>query len=246
MRFDIYLESGPQHCKTWVSVPGLPGCWTVGPTTEKAIENARTAIQERVTFLRRHGETVPDPEPIELVVAEHVIERSLLGYGQHSFAADLDPLSPDEAGRLLRWAVWSREELVAAARAQKLPLVERPPSGGRSAAAILSHVAGAEWSYVSSTLGTLSGGSAAIAAIERAGEDPWAALAAERESLMARLRAMTPEELARVTERGEGRPARTARRMLRRLLEHEWEHVLELRARLQHATREPETAAPTR
>jgi predicted RNase H-like HicB family nuclease/uncharacterized damage-inducible protein DinB len=237
VRFDLYLESGPQHRKTWVSVPGLPGCWTVGPTTEKAIENARTAIRERVAFLRGHGETVPDPEPIELVVAEHVIERSLLGYGQHSFAADLDPISPDEAARLLRWADWSREELVAAARAQTLMLAERPASGGRSAAAILSHVAGAEWSYVSSTLGRLAGGSAAVAAIERAGEDPWAALAAERQSLMVRLHGMTPEELSRVVVRGDGKPARTARRMLRRLLEHEWEHALELRARLEDPTR---------
>jgi len=233
MRFEIYLESGPQHRKTWVSVPGLLGCWTVGPTTEKAIENAATAIRKRVALLRRHGEAVPDPEPVEVVVAEHAIERSLLGYGQHSFASDRVPLGPDEAARLLRWAGWSRDELVAAARAQRLPLAERPSAGGRSAAAILSHVAEAEWSYVSSTLGTLPGGSKAIAAIAAAGEDPWAALAAEREVLLTRLRRMTPEELARVTERGEGKPPRTARRMFRRLLEHEWEHTLELRARAQ-------------
>jgi hypothetical protein len=42
---------------------------------------------------------------------------------------------------------------------------------------------------------------------------------------------MTSEELVRVIDRGEGKPPRTARRMLRRLLEHEWEHVRELRAR---------------
>ena len=49
---------------------------------------------------------------------------------------------------------------------------------------------------------------------------------------MARLRAMTPDELSRVVERGEGKPPRSARRMMRRLLEHEWEHTLELRSRL--------------
>ena len=42
---------------------------------------------------------------------------------------------------------------------------------------------------------------------------------------------MTEEERRRVIER-EGKPPRSARRMLRRLLEHEWEHVLELQARL--------------
>ncbi len=232
MRFDLYLESGPQHRKTWVYVPGLPGCSTVGPTTEQAIENARTAIRERLDFLRSHGEPVPDPEPIELVVANHAIERKTLGFGQGVFATDLEPLTQEEAARQLRWAGWSREELVAAARGLEPPLTVKPATGGRAAAAILLHVAESEWAYVSSTLGTLAGGGAMVAAIERAGEEPWAALAAERQTLMARLNAMTAEELARVADRGEGRPPRTARRMLRRLLEHEWEHTLELRARL--------------
>ncbi len=92
-------------------------------------------------------------------------------------------------------------------------------------------MAGAEWAYVSGTLGTLPGASAATAAIEAAGEEPWAALAAEREVVAGRLEALSPEDLARVVEKG-GRPRWTARRMFRRMLEHEWEHVLELRARL--------------
>ena len=231
MRFDLYLESGPQHKRTWVYVPGLPGCVAFGPTTDQAIENTRPAIRERLDFLRRHGESQPDPEPIELSVAEHIIERRFLGFGQQVFATDREPLDAQEAARQLLWAEWSREELVAVARAQTLPLSEAPASGGRSTAAILSHVAGSEWSYVSSTLGTLPGYSAAIAAIEGAGNEPWAALEAEREAVMTRLHSMTAQELTHVVERLD-RPPRTARRMLRRMLEHEWEHVLELRARL--------------
>jgi predicted RNase H-like HicB family nuclease len=234
MRFELYLESGPQHRKTWVYVPGLPGCSTVASTSEAAVEAASTAILERIDFLRRHGETVPDPEPIELVVTEHAIERKVLGFGQGSFPTDRQPLTPDEAVRQLRWAEWSREELVAAARLQTLPLAEKPATGGRSAAAILSHVAGAEWSYVSSTLGPIPGGSAVTSAIDNSPESPWDALAAERVALMTRLRAMTPAELALVVERGDGKPPRSARRMLRRLLEHEWEHTRELGSRLGH------------
>ena len=232
MRFELYLESGPQHRKTWIYVPGLPGCSTVSPTTDAAAEFAAAAIRDRLDFLRRHGEVVPDLEPVELVVAGHVIERKFLGFGQGSFPSDRQPMTADEAARDLRWARWSREELIAAARAQPRPLFEKPATRGRSAAAILSHVAEAEWSYVGTTLGSIPGGGAIMAAIERAGEEPWAALAAEREALMARLGEVTPEELARVVERGEGKPPRSARRMLRRLLEHEWEHALELRSRL--------------
>jgi predicted RNase H-like HicB family nuclease len=231
MRFDLYLESGPQHRKTWVYVPGLPGCSTVAPTSAEAIEAARLAIRARIDFLIRHGEVMPDVEPVELVVADHAIERKVLGFGQGTFPSDLEPLTRDEAEREMRWAGWARLELVAAARAQQRPLAAKPSTGGRSPAEILSHVAGAEWSYVSSTLGTLAGGSAAIAAIERAPEEPWAALEDERRMLMDRLAAMTDAELEQVEERGEGRPPRTARRMMRRLLEHEWEHVRELRAR---------------
>jgi len=227
----VYLESGPQHKRTWVYVPGLAGCVAFGPTTEQALANVPAAIRERIAFLRRHGDHPPDPEPIEIDVARHVIERKVLGFGQQVFDSDLAPVSPEEAARQLRWAGWSREELIEAARSQAGPLAARPPGGGRSVAAILSHVAGAEWSYVSSTLGTVPGGSAAIAAIEAAGEAPWAPLAAEREVLMRRLKDMTADELSRAVERN-GRPPRTARRMLRRMLEHEWEHVLELRARL--------------
>ena len=237
MRFELYLESGPQHRKTWIYVPSLPGCSTVSPTTEAAAGFAAAAIRERLDFLRHHGEVVPDPEPMELVVANHVIARKFLGFGQGAFPSDREPMPADEVTRDLRWAEWSRDELIAAAGAQPRPLSEKPAAGGRSAAAILSHVAEAEWSYVGTTLGSIPGGGAIMAVIEmatleRAGNEPWAALAAEREALFERLRRITPEELARVVERGEGKPPRSARRMLRRLLEHEWEHVLELRSRL--------------
>jgi predicted RNase H-like HicB family nuclease/uncharacterized damage-inducible protein DinB len=231
MQFDLYLESGPQHRKTWVFVPGLPGCTVRGPTTEAALEAVSAAIRERLDFLRLHGENAPDPESIELVIADHVIERKWLGFELQFFASDREPLSEEDVRAQLRWAGWSREDLVAAARAQTGPLAVKPAAGGRSAAGILAHVAGAEWGYVSSTLGALPGYGKAIGAIERAGEEPWEALAAEREIVLARLTSMSEDERTRVLERNNKAP-RTARRMLRRLLEHEWEHVLELRSRL--------------
>jgi predicted RNase H-like HicB family nuclease len=231
MRYELYLESGPQHRKTWVYVPSLPGCSTVGPTSEAAVEMAASAIRNRLDFLRRHGEDISDFEPIEVVVADHRIERKFLGFAQGAYPSDREAVGADEVARDIRWAGWSREELVAAARAQSRPLAEKPESG-RSAAAILFHVAESEWSYVAVTMGAPAGGSKIMAAIAASGEEPWVALAAERVALMARLGAMTADEMNRVVERGDGKPVRSARRMLRRLLEHEWEHVLELRSRL--------------
>lgn len=232
MRCDIYLESGPQHRKTWVYVPGLAGCSTMAATSAVAIEAARAAIVERLDFLRRHGEAMPDSETVDIVVADHAIERKYLGFGQGTYPTDREPMTPDMLAQQMRWAEWSREELVAAAQAQPRPLTGKPAASGRSTAEILSHVAGSEWAYISATLGTLAGGSAIVAAVERDPEDPWAALESERVKLMARLAAITDEELARINDRGEGKPVRSVRRMMRRLLEHEWEHVRELRTRL--------------
>jgi predicted RNase H-like HicB family nuclease len=229
MVYEVYLESGPQHRRTWAYVPSLPGCTWIGPTTEAAIETAPGAIGARLEFLRRHGETVA-AGPIEVVVADHVIERKVLGFGQQSFPSDREPLTPEDLASRLRWAAWSRQEFVAVLRAQKLPLFEKPESG-RSAGAIVLHVAEAEWAYVAAMLPGVPGRSDVIAVLERAGDEPWDALAAERRPLMERMAAMTPEEMSRVIEK-DGRLRWTARRMFRRLLEHEWEHVQELRARV--------------
>ncbi len=230
MRFELYLQSGPQHKRTWITIPAWPGTIAFGATTEEALANTPDYIRRRFDFLRSHGESLPDPEPIELAVVEHEIERKLLGFGQN-VPTDREPISRHELETAIRWAGWTREALVEAAKAQKISLMKRPSSGGRSAAAILSHVAGSEMGYVSSVLGSVKGGSALVNAVEAAGADPWVPLRAEREALVARLQAMTDEDLTRVVER-EGKPPRTARRMLRRLLEHEWEHLLELQARL--------------
>lgn len=231
MQFELYSESGPRRRKTMVHVLALPGCIATGPTTDAAIENTPSAIRTRLAFLAHHGEPVTDPEPIELAVAEHVTEGTWLGNGAASFGPDREPLGADDARRQMTWLAWSRDELIAAARAQPGELTAEPAGGGRTVAAILHHVAGAEWAYLNSTLGTVPGLSPALTAIERAGDDPWEALARARGVVAERLAAMTDEERTRLIERGA--VLRTVRRMLRRMLEHEWEHVLELRARLE-------------
>ena len=231
MRFDLYLESGPRRRKTMVHVLALPGCIATGPTTEEAIENAPSAIRARLEFLRRHGEPIVDPEPLKLVVAEHVTEGVWLGNGAAFFELDREPLGAQEARRQVTWMAWSREELIAAARAQPGAPEAPPAGGGRTVGAILHHVADAERSYLNSMLGSVPGLSAALTAVERAGDEIWEALARARGLIVERLALMTDEELARLVQKGA--EPRSTRRMLRRMLEHEWEHVLELRARLE-------------
>jgi predicted RNase H-like HicB family nuclease/uncharacterized damage-inducible protein DinB len=214
-----------------VHVPALAGCIAVGPTTEQAMENARSAIRARLEFLRRHGEPVADPDPLELVVAEEDTTSGWLGFGVGFFGPDREPIGADEAKRQVVWLTWSRDELVAAARAQPGTATAEPAGGGRTVASILLHAADAERGYLTSALGPVAGLNAAVTAIERAGDEPWEALARTRDIVIGRLAAMTDEERTAVVRRGKDQ--QTARRMLRRMLEHEWEHTLELRARLE-------------
>ena len=80
-------------------------------------------------------------------------------------------------------------------------------------------------------LGSVPGLNAALTAVERSGDEIWEPLAQARGLIVERLALMSDEELARLVQKG-GEP-RSTRRMLRRMLEHEWEHTLELRARLE-------------
>jgi predicted RNase H-like HicB family nuclease len=230
MKFDVYLETGPKHRKTMTHVPSLAGTTAMGETTEIALENTQAAIRERIAFLRRHGEEHPDPEPIALNVAEEDTTGGFLGFAIGFFESDLEPVPPRELEREVRWAEWSREELLKAAKAQPGGLRSGPKGKGRTPAEILAHVAGAERAYLNSVVGPVEGLNAQIKAVENSPDDPWDALARAREILLARIRALTPEERRAVVQRG--KEHRTARRMLRRTLEHEWEHVLELRSRL--------------
>jgi predicted RNase H-like HicB family nuclease len=230
MKFEVYLETGPKHRKTMTHVPGLAGTTAMGETTDIALDNTRPAIRERVEFLRRHGQKHPDPDPIELAVVEEDLTGGFLGFAIAFFGSDLEPVPPRELERQVCWAQWSREELIEVARAQPGGLRSGPPGKGRTPAEILAHVAGAERAYLNSIVGPVEGLNAQIKAVENSPDDPWDALARAREILIARIQALTPEERRAVVQRGKER--RTARRMLRRTLEHEWEHVQELRARL--------------
>lgn len=44
MKYKIALRQTDEGYS--VSVPGLPGCWSQGPTEEEAIQNIQDAIQE--------------------------------------------------------------------------------------------------------------------------------------------------------------------------------------------------------
>ncbi len=229
--YKLYLESGPMRKKTMVHVLDLLGCIATGPTTEEALEKTPVAIREYLRFLQRHGAVVDSDAEVQTQVAEHITEGAWLGNGSYSlvFQPDLEALTTEALEEYIKHLQWSRSEMVAlVAELSEEQLAEEPPKG-RPIRAILEHVFGAEYAYVR-TLGKLEGvrGPGSVEQMQK--DELLAWMEHVRSSEIEKLRSLSWQERSEVFVQGQ--QTRTARRVMRRMLEHEWEHLVELKARL--------------
>jgi predicted RNase H-like HicB family nuclease len=232
-KYALYLESGPRQRKTMVHVLDLLGCIAQGPTTEAALEVTPEAIRAYLRFLRQHGEAVKPEEEFTTEIAEHITEGTWLGYGDPTpgFGTDFQPLSAKDWSIYLRRLDWLHSDLLYLVR--DLPrkrLVNEPKGKGRSLYRILEHIAESESVYLRYTVGKVDGLTDALRAIRQAPDDLPVALARVWQIAGARLARMTEVERRKRVKHGQ--VTWTARRGLRRALEHDWEHLLEIAERL--------------
>lgn len=229
--YGLYLESGPKRRKTMVHVPDLLGCVAVGPTTDETLAATPDAIRAFLCFLRRNGEAVDPEATFETQAVEHITKGEWLGNGSPyiTFGADLEPLTDEEIAMHLRRYGWMREELAAWAATQSdAQLDATPQEHGRTARSMLLHILGAV--YLAGALGSAPGFSALHGAAERGEISLPDALRRGAAMVRDRVNAATPEERVAVREHPTQGP-RTLHRALRRTLEHDWEHRLELSRR---------------
>lgn len=228
--YALYVESGPRHKHTMVHVLDLLGCVVQGPTTEEALVATPDGIREFLAFLHRHGADVVPNAAFDTVVKEHVTKGSFIGQGNppDGFAPDFAPLSEDESRALVERLRWMRDDFRAVLERLAPAELAAIPSKGRPVAAIIEHVTGASAGYLRYTVGKVDG----LAAATRAANENIGDLAA-LDALWAldggRWAALTEEERTRTVQHGQ--EAWTARRGLRRALEHQWEHLDEVSRR---------------
>lgn len=236
--YQLVLESGPQRKRTWVQVPQLPGCAFNGPTTDETLAAAPEAIRDFLRLLARHGETVDPDQDIRVQVARHVTDNKWVGFGIE-LEEDLAPLSRDELQQQLRWARWLREEMLALLAPVSDDEFTRRPLKGRPIRRIVEHVFGAEYGYVR-RFGKIEGikGPGNVEAMQRPELMDWIAFVRDRE--VERLSALTNAELSAVEQAGS--QVKTARAYMRKLLAHQWEHLVEIRDRLGSPGYSPSTA----
>jgi predicted RNase H-like HicB family nuclease/uncharacterized damage-inducible protein DinB len=226
--FALYLESGPQRKKTLVHVLDLLGCVVQGDTTDEAVAATPDAIAAYRHFLHRHGEKLDEASKIETRIAQHNTEG--LFSGQALWPQDLKPLAPASLTRYLRWLDWSRADLLGLVKGIDEKTLRAKPTKGRSLRDILLHVLGADKAYVYGLVGPLKAMGEPTNAADRGDLDLRIALQEARAAAIDRLKTLTPAERARVRKAGQS--TYSAQRVIRRMLEHEWEHRREMAARL--------------
>lgn len=230
----LYLESGPKKKTTMVHVFDLLGCIANGPTTEAALEAAPGEIREFLRFLQSHDEDVDPDAPFTTTIAAHVMEGSWIGQGDPApgFAPDFEPLTEEDEAAYRRRFEWLGEDIVALIDAVSQDELGAKPSKGRLLGDIVHHIANAEPEYLrAGGIGKPIGLKEALKAMK--GAQPGAlgpALADLWKLLDSQIQRVTPEIRATQIHRGE--KLWTARRGLRRALEHPWEHLREMQRRL--------------
>ena len=226
--YALYAESGPQRKKTLVHVLDLLGCVVQADTTDVAIAAAPDTIRAYLRYLRRHGENVDPNEKIETRLAEHNTEG--LFSGQAPWPQDFKPLAPAALARYVRWLDWSRADLLALVKGIDEKGLRAKPAKGRSLRDILLHVLDADKSYVYGLVGPLKTMGDPTNAADRGDLDLRVALREARAAAIDRLKSLSPAERRNVRKAGQS--TYSAHRVIRRMLEHEWEHRREIATRL--------------
>lgn len=228
--YDLYLDSGPMMKKTMVHVPALIGCTARGDTTQAALDATPDAVRAYLRFLARHGERFDPDAAFGTRVAQHITDGAWPGNGAAFLPTDGKRLPVGESEALMNRLNALHGDLRRLADSLSAKQLDARPAKGRPIRQILLHVVGAEGAY----LRGISGASRVQRDVEEGRLDPHDALDHLLDLENARLRAMSSAERTEVIMRGQS--PWTARSAVRKMLEHAWEHYVEIAERLRVTT----------
>jgi predicted RNase H-like HicB family nuclease len=221
MRYAVGVETEDDG-RTLAHVLDLPGCFSRGATPQEALDRLFRAIPAYWQWLRDHGAAAPPPElvePVMLGVVELVRGSAPVAAQDKSalFEMEAAPATAAQVALCLDRLAFSRADLRDLLTGLDPADWTTPRPDGPPVAARVAALAAAEF-WTVERLGLLPPLPPST--------DLLAALQAARGVVVARLSSLTPEECATVyivdTERW------TVRKVLRRLLEQEFEHVAQI------------------
>ena len=150
--FGVSLEVGAEA--TGAFVPDCPGCWVFGRTVESALEKVKSAIAEWFHWLKMHGEDAPDiyKENVNVEVRELLrvdYNPAEAGKPEPLFWSEIRRVGEEEIERTIRLMEYSRKDLMELIR--DLPnewLDWKPPGKPRTIRNCLQHIALVEPWYI--------------------------------------------------------------------------------------------------
>lgn len=212
---------------------GLEGCRAIGDDLDQALALVPVVIGEHLAWLASHGEPVSTGDT-EYKVVEEV---DAVGRSEYVFEADKQPLAQADVEQAARRIQYAHADLLSLA--ERLPDVVldwRPPESSvkidnifpdvRSIRDMVTHVAQAMHFH-------LRGVGDVTQRVPAPDGEP--DLAAAMETALARIRSLNQEEMAGTVYRVPGRSGEaewTARKALRRILNHQRFHAKEIQQRL--------------
>ena len=232
-RYPVYLEIADSGL-CMIHVPDLPGCMVRAPSRDEALQRLPQAIHEYHVWLRRHGElAASEEEPVEIEVSGESTGFGPFDPGDAAalLPPDCEPLVQEEMERCFRLMDHSRADLLSLVRDLPDDVLDwQPDPHSFSIRRLLRHIGNAEEWYVS----RLVSPETLPPDWERDQDLPILAfLEMERRTAVARLRRLTEEERSGTFFPGHWtrHPDEpwTARKVLRRFLEHEREHTQQVR-----------------
>src|SRR4030067_2610479 len=216
MNYRVSLESGYDVVWTFAHVPELLGCFSKKRSREMALEKLPDRIQSYLSWLKTKGESVTLKGEITVTITE---EFKCFMVGDYEvgacFEADRQSASRDEIQVAQKRMGWNREELLAKVAHLPAEVLDKKLAGSaRTLRQVLNHIAGADLWYIDRIKSN-------IPSFKFFPEDAFARLSSIRDFVITELLNLSEDELSKIVVRDN--EEWTARKVLRRLLEHERE-----------------------
>lgn len=226
MEMKYYLESA-KNGKTMIHVLDDPGCMVKGLTPEDAIQRLSRGVESYMMWRRSHGFSVPDDE-YRFVLAEEQTGGPFHPRNRAAFFnADEQIVSDSERETWLTMMAANRKDLLLVLESlssEDLDLYIE--SSDWSIRDIVRHIASAERFYITRLFpkGHIPR--------SKPSKDIYQRIHIMRENCVRILRDLTAEELTKKVLKG--KEYWTARKVFRRFLEHEREHMGQILRIIQH------------
>ena len=228
MLYHAYLEED-EDGMCLAHVPDLAGCTAAGVHRAAALAALPDAIRAYLDWCGAHGDPVAGDGAIEVAVAE--VARGCRpwrrGGANALFSVDRAPLGDGELRTYLRRMSYARSDLLELVRGLPAEAFDAPPAdGGQTVHAVLKHLADTEAWYLSRLGQHIT--------VQADGADIVRRLVDSRARAVEAILRLSPRQRDLVyvpTDRPSEDPEEgwTLRKVLRRFLEHELEHLRALR-----------------